>query len=49
MWNLVPNQTMQPTRLAGRDEQPRRVYKVRPRKDDCGIDLISDALPYGAL
>ena len=24
-------------------------YKVRPRKDHRGIDLISDALPFGRL
>jgi hypothetical protein len=26
-----------------------RVYEVRPRKDKCGLDLISDALPFGRL
>jgi hypothetical protein len=25
------------------------VYEVRPRKDRRGVDLISDALPFGAL
>jgi hypothetical protein len=25
------------------------VYEVRPRKDHRGIDLISDALPFGRL
>jgi len=25
------------------------VYKVRPRKDHRGVDLISDALPFGRL
>jgi len=25
------------------------VYEVRPRKDRRGVDLISDALPYGGL
>ena len=25
------------------------VYQVRPRKDHRGVDLISDALPYGRL
>jgi hypothetical protein len=25
------------------------LYEVRPRKDKRGVDLISDALPYGAL
>ena len=23
--------------------------EVRPRKDHCGVDLISDALPFGRL
>jgi hypothetical protein len=25
------------------------VYEIRPRKDKCGFDLISDALPFGRL
>ena len=25
------------------------VYEVRPRKDHRGVNLISDALPFGAL
>jgi hypothetical protein len=25
------------------------VYEVRPRKDHCGFDLISDVLPFGHL
>ena len=25
------------------------LYKVRPRKDKRGVDLISDALPFGRL
>jgi hypothetical protein len=29
--------------------QTQHVYKVRPRKDKCGVDLISDALPFGRL
>jgi len=24
-------------------------YEVRPRKDKCGVDPISDALPFGRL
>jgi hypothetical protein len=28
---------------------PQRVYEVRPRKDKRGVDLISDALPFGRL
>jgi hypothetical protein len=26
-----------------------QAYEVRPRKDHRGVDLISDALPFGAL
>jgi hypothetical protein len=29
--------------------QTQHVYEVRPRKDKRGVDLISDALPFGAL
>jgi hypothetical protein len=25
------------------------IYKIRPRKDHRGVDLISDALPFGRL
>jgi hypothetical protein len=28
---------------------PLHVYEVRPRKDHCGVDLISNALPFGRL
>ena len=28
---------------------PLHVYEVRPRKDHRGVDLISDALPFGRL
>ena len=28
---------------------PVHVYEVRPRKDKRGVDLISDALPFGGL
>jgi hypothetical protein len=27
----------------------KHVYEVRPRKDHRGVNLISDALPFGAL
>jgi hypothetical protein len=37
--NKTANQTIQPT----------QVYEVRPRKDKRGVDLISDALPFGRL
>ena len=29
--------------------QSLHVYEVRPRKDHRGVDLISDALPFGRL
>jgi hypothetical protein len=28
---------------------PLHAYEVRPRKDHRGVDLISDALPFGRL
>ena len=28
---------------------PAHVYEVHPRKDHRGVDLISDALPFGRL
>jgi hypothetical protein len=30
-------------------QSPIHVYEVRPRKDHRGVDLISDALPFGCL
>jgi hypothetical protein len=30
-------------------KRPAHVYEVRPRKDHRGVDLISDALPFGRL
>jgi hypothetical protein len=29
--------------------QATHIYEVRPRRDKCGADLISDALPFGRL
>jgi hypothetical protein len=29
--------------------QEKHVYEIRPRKDKRGVDLISDALPFGRL
>ena len=29
--------------------QPKQFYEVRPRKDHRGVNLISDALPFGRL
>ena len=28
---------------------PQHIYEVRPSKDKRGVDLISDALPFGRL
>jgi hypothetical protein len=39
---------MQPT-LAAAMTSLQHVYEVRPRKDKRGVDLISDALPFGRL
>jgi hypothetical protein len=43
--NLPRVQTQRPLSLTN----PAHVYEVRPRKDKCGVDLISDALPSGRL
>jgi hypothetical protein len=40
--NQKSNQSMKPT-------APTHVYEIRPRKDDRGVDLISDALLFGRL
>jgi len=39
-FTVTLNQSPQPT-------APIHVYELRPRKDHRGIDLISDALPFG--
>ena len=39
---MPPNQALQPTAYM-------HAYEVRPRKDHRGVDLISDALPFGRL
>ena len=36
-------------RLSNTALKPTHVYEVRPRKDKRGVDLISDALPFGRL
>jgi hypothetical protein len=41
---LLPNQP-----LAASMTSSQHVYEVRPRKDHRGVDLISDALPFGRL
>ena len=46
---------MMPNRIAGANcwrgmmTSSQHVYEVRPRKDHRGVDLISDALPFGRL
>jgi hypothetical protein len=27
----------------------KHIYEIGPRKDHCGVDLISDVLPFGRL
>src|SRR4029450_5596301 len=44
---LMPSLTMNKT--SNQTIQPTQVYEVRPRKDKRGVDLISDALPFGRL
>jgi len=41
MTTISANHVLQPTAV--------HVYAVRPRKDHRGVDLISDALPFGRL
>jgi hypothetical protein len=40
---------MQPTGWLGTMTSSQHLYEVRPRKDKRGVDLISDALPFGRL
>jgi hypothetical protein len=44
----VTDQSAGPTPLAGVMTSS-HAYEVRPRKDHCGVNLISDALPFGRL
>jgi hypothetical protein len=46
---MSPNQSPQPTALIALMTSSQHVYEVRPRKDHRGVDLISDALPFGRL
>jgi len=43
----LTNRWSQP--LAGAMTCSQHIYEVRPRKDKRGVDLISDALPFGRL
>jgi hypothetical protein len=40
---------MKPTGWPFSMTNSQHVYEVRPRKDKHGVDLISDALPFGRL
>ena len=42
---MSSNQSLQPTAVTF----TMYAYEVRPRKDKCGVDPISDALPFGRL
>jgi hypothetical protein len=40
---------MQLNRRPGAMTSSQHLYEIRPRKDRRGVDLISDALPFGRL
>jgi hypothetical protein len=44
-----PNQTLELTAWPGMMTNSQHVCDIRPRKDRRGVDLISDALPFGRL
>jgi hypothetical protein len=46
--NDLSNRSSQPAGAAVMTNS-QHVYEVRPRKDKRGVDLISDALPFGRL
>ena len=43
----MSNQSLDPT--AVRRDFSAHVYELRPRSDKRGVDLISDALPFGGV
>jgi hypothetical protein len=45
----TPNQALQPTGWPGVMTSSLHVYEIRPRHDKRGLDLISDAQPFGRL
>jgi hypothetical protein len=50
VYRLKPGLTRRGTQpLAGAMTSSQHIYEVRPRKDHRGVNLISDALPFGAL
>ena len=46
---MLENQNELRTPATGNTSKDFHVYEVRPRKDERGVDLISDALPFGRL
>jgi hypothetical protein len=44
-----PNHSLDANRWPSAMSSSQHVYEVRPRKDHRGVDLISDALPFGRL
>src|SRR5438876_5575688 len=44
-----PLQTIEPSVNGSAGTHSMHVYEIRPRKDKRGVDLISDALPFGRL
>ena len=50
VYRLKPGLTRRGTQpLAGAMTSSQHIYEVRPRKDHRGVNLISNALPFGAL
>jgi hypothetical protein len=46
---LETKETRSKLKLRRQDNISEHVYEVRPRRDRRGVDLISDALPFGRL
>jgi len=44
-----PTNRLEPNRLAAVMTSSQHIYEVRTRKDKCGVELISAALPLGRL
>ena len=47
--NSTPTTPIAPANGPHMPTNSQQVYEVRPRKDKRGVDLISEALPYGRL
>jgi hypothetical protein len=43
------SEELRPASAIGIDSAMRHAYEVHPRRDNRGVDLISDALPFGRL